>query len=39
MIKRGLEPVGSTPEELGDQVKRDITRYAEVIRKGNITLK
>ena len=39
MIKQGLEPVGSTPEKLGDQVKRDIKRYAEVIRKGNITLK
>lgn len=39
LVKRGLNPVGSTPEELGDQVKREIPRYAEVIRKGNITVK
>jgi len=32
-----LTPVGSTPEELGTQLKREIDRYAEVIRKGNVT--
>jgi tripartite-type tricarboxylate transporter receptor subunit TctC len=32
-----LTPVGSTPEELGAHLKREIDRYAEVIRKGNIT--
>jgi tripartite-type tricarboxylate transporter receptor subunit TctC len=32
-----LTPVGSTPDELGTQLKREIERYAEVIRKGNIT--
>jgi tripartite-type tricarboxylate transporter receptor subunit TctC len=32
-----LTPVGSTPEELGAHLKREIERYAEVIRKGNIT--
>jgi tripartite-type tricarboxylate transporter receptor subunit TctC len=32
-----LTPVGSTPDELGAQLKREIDRYAEVIRKGNIT--
>ena len=26
------------PEELGDQTKRGIVTYAEVIRKGNIKL-
>ena len=39
MLKQGLAVVGSTPDELGEQVKHDITRYAEVIRKGNVTLK
>jgi tripartite-type tricarboxylate transporter receptor subunit TctC len=29
--------IGSTPEELGAQLKSEIDRYAEVIRKGNIT--
>jgi len=38
MIKEGLDPVGSTPEELGAQIKREIVKYAEVIRKGNIKL-
>jgi tripartite-type tricarboxylate transporter receptor subunit TctC len=32
-----LIAVGSTPEELGAHLKREIDRYAEVIRKGNIT--
>jgi len=32
-----LTPVGSTPEELGAHLKREIDRYAAVIRKGNIT--
>jgi tripartite-type tricarboxylate transporter receptor subunit TctC len=38
MVKEGLDPVGSTPEELGAQMKREIAKYAEVIRKGNIKL-
>jgi tripartite-type tricarboxylate transporter receptor subunit TctC len=38
MIKEGLDPVGSTPEELAAQMKREIVKYAEVIRKGNIKL-
>jgi tripartite-type tricarboxylate transporter receptor subunit TctC len=29
--------VGSSPEELGAHLRREIDRYAEVIRKGNIT--
>ena len=33
-----LVAVGGTPEDLGDHLKREIARYAEVIRKGNITL-
>ena len=33
-----LIPVGGTPEELGAHLKREIDRYAEVIRKGNITI-
>ena len=39
MVKEGLDPVGSTPEELGTRVKRAIVKYAEVIRKGNIRLR
>ena len=38
MLREGLDPVGSTPQELGAQIKREIVKYAEVIRKGNIKL-
>jgi tripartite-type tricarboxylate transporter receptor subunit TctC len=38
MVNEGLDPVGSTPEELAAQIKREIVKYAEVIRKGNIKL-
>ena len=38
MEREGLDPVGSTPEELRDQVKLEIVKYAEVISKGNIRL-
>ena len=38
MVKEGLDAVGSTPEELSAQIKREIAKYAEVIRKGNIKL-
>ena len=33
-----LTAVGGTPEELGAHLKREIDRYAEVIRKGNVTV-
>src|SRR5438445_5696232 len=35
--QESLAAVGSTPEELGAHLRREIDRYAEVIRKGNIT--
>ena len=38
MVKEGLDPVSSTPEELAAQMTREIAKYAEVIRKGNIKL-
>jgi tripartite-type tricarboxylate transporter receptor subunit TctC len=38
MANEGLDPVASTPEELAAQIKREIVKYAEVIRKGNIKL-
>lgn len=38
MLREGMDPVGSTPAELDAQVKREISRYAVVIRKGNIRL-
>jgi tripartite-type tricarboxylate transporter receptor subunit TctC len=38
MAHEGLDPVGSTPEELSAQLKREIAKYAEVIRKGHVRL-
>ena len=36
MAKLGVEPVGGTPEEFGATVQRDIARWSEVIKRGNI---
>lgn len=33
-----LTAVGGTPEELGAHLQREIVRYGEVIRKGNVTV-
>jgi tripartite-type tricarboxylate transporter receptor subunit TctC len=38
MVNEGLDPVGSSPEELAAQIKREIVKYAEVVKKGNIKL-
>jgi tripartite-type tricarboxylate transporter receptor subunit TctC len=38
MAKEGLDPVGSTPEELAGQIRREIAKYAQVIRVAGIKL-
>ncbi len=38
MPREALDPVASTPEELGALFRREIERYAKVIRAGNIKL-
>jgi len=38
MAKEGLDPVGSTPQELHAQIKREIAKYAQVIRVADIKL-
>jgi tripartite-type tricarboxylate transporter receptor subunit TctC len=37
--REGLDAVGSSPEELSALVKKEIVKYAGVIKKGNIKLK
>lgn len=37
--REGIVPVGSTPQELTDLVKREIVKYEKVIRDGNIRLR
>ena len=34
--KDGAEPVGSTPEELGAYYRREIDKYAKVIKRANL---
>ena len=36
IVKDGGDPVGSTPEEPGSQLRREVARYGKVIRAGNI---
>ena len=36
LAKIGVEPVGGTPEEFAATIQRDIARWREVIRRGNI---
>lgn len=36
MAKEGGEPVGSTPEELASYFKREVAKYAKVIKAANI---
>jgi tripartite-type tricarboxylate transporter receptor subunit TctC len=38
MVNEGLDPVGSSPEELAAQVRREIAKYADVIRLADIKL-
>jgi len=37
--REGLDAVGSSPEELEALVKKEIKKYADIIKKGNIKLK
>jgi len=37
IVKEGGDPVGSTPEELAAYFKREVDKYARIIKAGNIT--
>ena len=39
MAREALDPVGSTPDELRAQVRREIAKYGDVIRVGQIQLR
>ena len=36
MPREALDPVGGTPEELGALLKREVAKYAKVVKAGNI---
>jgi tripartite-type tricarboxylate transporter receptor subunit TctC len=38
MAREGAEPVGSSPQELGVHFRREVERYAEVIRRAKIQI-
>jgi tripartite-type tricarboxylate transporter receptor subunit TctC len=35
-VERGLEPIGGTPEKLGEHLKREIAKYAQIVKQANI---
>jgi tripartite-type tricarboxylate transporter receptor subunit TctC len=37
IVKEGGDPIGSTPEELAVYFKREVDKYARIIKAGNIT--
>lgn len=37
ILKEGGEPVGSTPEALAAQFRKEVDKYARVIKAGNVT--
>ncbi len=39
LAREGIEPVGSTPDELRQQFDRDVEKYAKVIKAGNIPVR
>jgi len=34
----GIEPVGNSPQEFGDQVRADLARWEKVVRAANVRL-
>lgn len=38
LASQGAEPIGNTPEEFTAQMKRDLTKWAKVVRDANIKL-
>ena len=37
LVKQGIEPAGSSPQGLRDQVDNEITKWAKVIQEAGIT--
>jgi tripartite-type tricarboxylate transporter receptor subunit TctC len=37
-VERGLEPIGGTPEKLGDHIRREIAKYAQIVKQANIRI-
>ncbi len=37
-VERGLEPLGGTPERLGEHIRREIAKYAEIVKIANMKI-
>jgi tripartite-type tricarboxylate transporter receptor subunit TctC len=37
-VERGLEPIGGTPEKLGEHVRKEIAKYAQIVKQANIKI-
>ena len=34
----GMDPVGNTPDEFGQQIRADLARWTDVVKKGRIKI-
>lgn len=37
-VERGLEPIGGTPEKLAEHIRREIAKYAQIVKQANIKI-
>ena len=37
-VERGLEPIGGTPEKLGEHLRKEIAKYEKIVRLANIKI-
>lgn len=38
LVERGLEPIGGTPEQFGAHIRREIAKYAQIVRVAKIKI-
>jgi tripartite-type tricarboxylate transporter receptor subunit TctC len=38
LIERGLEPLGGTPEQCGAHIRKEIAKYAQIVKTANIRI-
>jgi hypothetical protein len=31
-VERGLDPIGGTPERLGEHLRREVAKYADIVK-------
>ena len=38
LTERGLEPIGGTPERFGEHIRREVAKYAEIVKSANMKI-